>query len=132
MTLSGFLIDLYMIAVLFANKFFVSSFHLRALPLSTLPLAGILINFRETRITFHAIKKSPLRRTAYSASVVLFLVCLLSSVGLVPITRTTPGHVSRPQFYICLLLTAANILFIVVNMGIVVLDANRRHKGLPL
>lgn len=132
MTILGIFIQVYIVGTLVLQRTLDMSYHWRILLDSTLPIAWMLINYKETGITLAEIKGSKLHLAAYGTSIALFLLCVQSSLGIIPVTHLNLAQASRPQMLACMIIIGATLGLTVVNLVIAVRDVNRREKGLPL
>lgn len=125
-------IALYLGAVHFLLREADLAFHINIFWGSTLPIAAILLNWAVTDITFQEARKNPLRLIVYSASVLHFMLCAVSALGIIPLFPPVLENISKLQYYGYLTNIYVIIVLTIANMAFLFRDKFRRDMGRSL
>lgn len=126
------LIFIYILFVHYSAHDYSVPFHTRLLWYSTLPVAGILMNINVSHIKFKEIKKCVARTVAYALSILAFLICELSVLGIVPLIPAELKGSSEVQLKICEVFVYMIFCLTLINLFFVARDGYRKDNGLPL
>lgn len=129
--LVSFLVSAALAAIFLISKIIEMSSQQSMLMYSLLPLLAILEGYNRVRFTFREIRRQSFRLTVYGLSGAMFLICLISYFGVIPITHVVPG-MSQLRRLAFLFVGVMIVLLMLVNIAISMRDSDRRDKGWPL
>lgn len=107
----------------------LSSPHVSAFLLSIMPLFPIGGSIFLFQLSFQEWKQNSLRVLSYSFSVFLFLVCLLSFLGIISFTRTADRNISAIHYRSLIAMAYSEFVLLIINMGFLARDSYVRDRG---
>lgn len=107
------------------------SFSLRMFLFSTLPLLAMIRSLYRAKLPFREIRKRKFRLTVYCITIALFLLCMLSWAGILPVTHIA-GGISKAKGTLIMGIACTLFGALAANLGLAIRDGNRWEQGLPI